>query len=119
MNEVINLTGLAKTYKMPTPKMAQKLTEAGVMPLQEIQMPSGRKFVLFDKVKSIKALEEHKAKRERESEKAAKASVTALKAAPKTENADTKALRAEIAELTRTVNQLLEVVTKPKKQDVK
>jgi hypothetical protein len=63
--ETINLTALAKFNRGTTPATRSKLEKLGVNPVEEVVMPSGRKFVLFDKVKAVKALEKSRAEREK------------------------------------------------------
>lgn len=107
--ELINLTALAKINRGTTPATRTKLEKLGVKPVQEVQMPgSGRKFVLFDKVKAIKALEKSRAEREKVQAKRAaqEAKKPAAAAAP-------QSLEQEVQELRKMVSQLLEHVTKP------
>jgi hypothetical protein len=111
--ETISITGLAKFNRGTTPATRAKLDKLGIKPVQEVEMPSGRKFVLFDKVKAIKALEKSRAEREHRLEKQAKAQ--AKKASKRLQNAVVAAdpVAQEVQELRKMVAQLLEHVTKP------
>jgi hypothetical protein len=112
--ETISITGLAKFNRGTTPATRAKLDKLGIKPVQEVEMPSGRKFVLFDKVKAIKALEKSRQDRESRLEKQAKAA--AKKQSKRLQSASAvqaDPLAKEVQELRKMVAQLLEVVTKP------
>lgn len=103
-DNMINLTAVAKMLHASTPNARKKLTSWGLTPLIEIPMPSGRVYQVFDRTRVEKALAKHKG---------------APKAAPEPTQTDTQdqtaeELRASIKRLEATVQQLLEVVTKPK-----
>jgi hypothetical protein len=101
--EVINLTGVARKLHASTPNARKKLDNMGVKPIQEINMPSGRTYVLYDRVRVDKALEKLAA---------GKSAKKAAAPAPVASTVDAK-LHKEIRDLKILVSQLLEHATKP------
>ena len=55
--ETINITRLARMFNSTTRDTEKKLSKIGLLPVNEIEMPSGRRFVVFDKEASVKALQ--------------------------------------------------------------
>jgi hypothetical protein len=117
--ETINLTALAKFNRGTTPATRSKLEKLGVNPVEEVVMPSGRKFVLFDKVKAVKALEKSRAEREkaleakRNPKPEPKKPVNSAKPRQPHQSEDIKALLQELQEIRSLNAQLLEAFTRP------
>lgn len=112
--ELINLTALAKINRGTTPATRAKLEKLGINPAQEVEMPSGRKFVLFDKVKAIKAIEKSRADRMKDREK--KAQVVAKKASKavvRSKPPKVDPVYQELQALRLTMTQLLDHFTQP------
>jgi hypothetical protein len=100
--DVIHLTGVAKMLRASTPNTKKKLERMNVKPLQRITMPSGREYLIFDRVKVEQAIARDK------DIKAASKPVATAKG-----NED---IRAELQEVRAMLQQVMEVVTKPRKQ---
>jgi hypothetical protein len=115
--ELINLTALAKINRGTTPATRAKLEKLGINPAQEVEIPSGRKFVLFDKVKAVKAIEKSRADREKAQEKkAAAVAKKASKAVVKSKPSKADPVQQELRALRETMTQLLEHFTQPQQQ---
>ena len=102
--ETINITRLARLFNSTTKETEKKLSRIGLLPVNEIEMPSGRRFVIFDKQASMKALQALKDEKE-----------PPVRMAPR-ESTDVERLTKEIAELKTLLASVLEVVTAPKKE---
>jgi hypothetical protein len=112
--ELINLTALAKINRGTTPATRTKLEKLGVKPVQEVQMPgSGRKFVLFDKVKAVKALEKSRAEREKALQKAQEVKKPAAKPAEPAPVQSAAEMAKELQEMRKMMAQMLEHMTQP------
>ncbi len=104
---IVNVTKLAREFHATTPAIRKRLDKLGVMPLQEIEMPSGRKFVLYSQ-EAFEVLDQERRARE--------APVTMNKPAPvevKDDSEDIEALKAELSEIKSLLTQLLDMKTKP------
>lgn len=110
MPESVNITSLARQYHATTPNIRRRLDRLGVKPLQEILMPSGRKFVLFDKDEAILVLDQEKRARERLQESLA----TVPSAAPtEASEGQIQALQQEVSQLKDLMRQMLDSMTTP------
>lgn len=76
------------------------------MPVNEIEMPSGRRFVVFDKEASVKALQ---------ALKDASEPPVKMNAQVSRESTDVEQLTKELAEVKAMLASVLEVITSPKK----
>jgi hypothetical protein len=59
MQETTNITKLARAFHLSTTDAEKKLRMQGVEPVNEIVMPSGRRFVLWPKDDAIKTLKDY------------------------------------------------------------
>lgn len=99
--ETINITALARMFHKTTGDAEKHLRRAGVDPLAEVVMPSGRRFMTFSKAAAVAALQKHKDMTSPPVSKSGKVLVQAA------------GLEEEVKELRALVAQLLEAVTKP------
>jgi hypothetical protein len=115
--ELINITALAKLNHATTPVIRARLEKLGIKPEKEVEMPNGRKYVIFQKAAAIHALNEAKLQRQAEVEANFNGS---KKEAVKNPQEDAKApevaaLAAEVADMKELMRQLLEHFTRPHK----
>lgn len=101
-SEMINVTALARMFHQTTSDTVKNLSKAGIEPLQAITMPSGRRFMTFDKVAAVKALQKRRDMLHPPVRKSGTISVQ-----------QQGNLESEVKELRAIVAQLLEAVTKP------
>jgi vacuolar-type H+-ATPase subunit E/Vma4 len=114
-----------------TPKARTKLDKLGLIPSAEIPMPSGRRYVVYDKTTAIRAIEKFQKAKEAEAEKARKqAEKEQLKAqaqeaqkvketvqAAPAEAVETASeldtVKQELQEVKSLMSQILDTITKP------
>ncbi len=94
MQETTNITTLARTYKVTTRDVERRLKTMGIEPSNEVLMPSGRRFVLYDKAAAMKALEK-------------------AKETPSKHQEPVQDIHAELAEVKGLLSNLLDLMTKP------
>jgi hypothetical protein len=123
--EAINLTKIAKEIHATTPNAKVKLERMGVKPIQEIRMPSGRVYTLYEAREARDAIEkinkerlgydpailEQLKKQHQESLESAKESKEDSKVVEL--EAKVAALEPELREMKDMMKMLLESLTKP------
>lgn len=107
--EIINVTALARSFHATTPVIKKRLETLGVMPVQEIEMPSGRKFVLFNKQEAMEVLEKDAKEREQAAMEAKAAAGRPTRVV--IDDEAFKALQAEVAAMKEMMEQILGYVT--------
>lgn len=61
--QTINTSTIAKLYRTTTTDIEKRLRSMGHRPLEVVKQPSGRRFMVWDKVAVLTALDDWKAKR--------------------------------------------------------
>lgn len=99
--QTTNITTLARAYRVSTRDIEKKLTKLGIKPSNEVLMPSGRRFVLYDQTAALEALEKDK-------------QAQLAKAQEQTEEVvETPSVAQELAEVKALLTAVLDMLTKP------